>query len=108
MAVRKLRSKIFLALGLVVLFLVLVVAALPLWFPWALRPIAKRYGATYADYQRVGYQRFQLSNVAFTNGSTHIHAQQVTGFVPTAWLWRHWAGTRNQQFLDVRSWQYTA
>src|SRR5438045_6184572 len=103
MAVRKLRSKIFLALGLVVLFLVLVIAALPLWFPWALRPIAKRYGATYTSYQRVGYQRFQLSNFTLTNGPTYVQAQAVTGFVPTVWLWRHWNGARDQQFLNVRS-----
>ena len=76
MAVRKLRTKIFLVLLSVVLFLVLVIAALPLWFPWALRPIAKRYGATYAHYQRVGYQRFQLSNFTLTNGPTHVQAQR--------------------------------
>src|SRR5205814_2628358 len=95
---RKRRLKIFRVLLSVVLLLVLVVAALPLWFPWALRPIAKRHGATYTNYQRVGYQRFQLSNVDFTNGPTHVQAQQVTAFVPTAWLWRHWTGAHDQQF----------
>jgi translocation and assembly module TamB len=108
MAVRKLRAKIFLVLVSVVLLLVLVVAALPLWFPWALRPIAKRYGASYVSYQRVGYQRFQLSAVTFTNTATRLQAQQVTGFVPTVWLWHHWTGARDQEFLDVRSWGYSA
>jgi translocation and assembly module TamB len=108
MAVRKLRSKIFLVLGSVVLLVVLVIAALPLWFPWALRPIAKRHGATYSSYQRIGYQRFQLSNLVFTNGPTQVQAQEVTGFVPTAWLWRHWTGARDQQFATVHSWKYTA
>jgi translocation and assembly module TamB len=108
MARRKLRSKIFLALLSVVLLAVLAVAALPLWFPWALRPIAKRYGASYANYQRLGYQRFQLTNFALTNGPSELHAQQVTGFVPTAWLWRHITGERAEQFATVRSWKYTA
>jgi len=108
MAVRKLRSKIFLVLLSVVLLVVLAVAALPLWFPWALRPIAKRYGASYANYQRLGYQRFQISNFALTNGPSEIQAQHVTGFVPTAWLWRHLTGERNEQFAVVRSWKYTA
>ncbi len=108
MAVRKLRTKIFLALLSVVLFLVLVIAALPLWFPWALRPIAKRYGATYTSYQRVGYQRFQLSNFTLTNGPTRVQAQEVTGFVPTVWLWRHWRSANDKQFLTVRSWNYAS
>src|SRR5690348_2578201 len=106
MAVRKLRSKIFLSLLAVVLLVVLVVAALPLWFPWALRPIAKRYGGTYATYQRIGYQQFQLSGVALTNGPTELQAREVTAFVPTVWLWKHFTGKTSENFLDVQSWQY--
>ena len=108
MAVRKLRSKIILVLLSVVLLSVLVVAALPLWLPWALRPIAKRYGASYANFQRLGYQRFQISNFSLTNGPSHIEAKQVSGFVPTAWLWRHLTGKRDEQFVTVHSWKYTA
>ncbi|HWC59260.1 MAG TPA: translocation/assembly module TamB domain-containing protein [Verrucomicrobiae bacterium] len=108
MAVRKRRSKIFLVLLSVVLLLALLVAALPLWFPWVLRPIAKRYGAAYASYQRVGYQRFQLSDLTFTNGATHLQAQEVTGIIPSLWLWRHLTDRRDQQFVDVRSWKYTS
>jgi len=106
MAVRKLRSKIFLSLLSVVLLVVLVIAALPLWFPWALRPIAKRYGAAYTAYQRVGYQRFHLSGLTVTNGATELQAREVTTFVPTVWLWKHLAGETNENFLDVQSWQY--
>ena len=108
MAVRKRRTKIFLVLLSVVLLLGLLVAALPFWFPWALRPIAKRYGATYTSYHRVGYQRFQLSGVTVTNGPTHLQAQEVTGLIPSIWLWRHWTSERDQQFVDVRSWKYTS
>jgi translocation and assembly module TamB len=106
MAVRKLRSKIFLSLLVVVLLVVLVVAALPLWFPWALRPIAKRYGGTFATYQCIGYQQFQLSGVALTNGPTELQAREVTAFVPTVWLWKHFTGKTSENFLDVQSWQY--
>lgn len=106
MAGRKLRSKLFFVLLSVVLLLALAVVALPLWFPWALRPIAKRYGASYAQYERVGYQRFQLSNFSLTNGPTELNAGKVTGFVPTAWLWRHLTGERDEQFATVRSWKY--
>src|SRR3569833_2966357 len=108
MAVRKLRSKIFLTLLSVVLLTVIGIVALPLWFPWALRPVAKRFGASYANYQRLGYQRFQISNVTLTNGPSEVQAAQVTGFVPTAWLWRHLTGERGEQFAIVHSWKYTA
>lgn len=104
MAVRKLKKRI---VGVsVVSLLALLVAALPLWFPWALRPLAKRYGATYARYRRVGYQRFELSDLNFTNGTVHLQAAEVRAFVPTVWLWRHLTGGQSEEFLTVRSWQY--
>src|SRR6185437_14292533 len=106
MAGRKLRKKIFRILLSVVLFLALVIAAVPLWFPWALRPIAKRFGAGYANYQRVGYRQFELSGVTFTNSSSHLDAGQVKGFVPTVWLWKHFTGANDQNFLQVQSWKY--
>lgn len=107
MAVRKRRAKTIWILLSVVSLLALVVAALPLWFPWALRPIAKRFGATYAHYHRVGYQRFQLSGFALTNGVVRLEADDVRAFVPTVWLWRHVTGARDGEFLTVRSWKYT-
>src|ERR1041385_5432346 len=106
MAVRKRRSKVFRFLLAVVLFLVLVIAALPLWFPWALRPVAKRYGATYAHYQRLGYSQFQLTGVSVTNGPAHVEAGRVKTFVPTVWLWKHLIGERGRTFAEVDSWKY--
>lgn len=106
MAVRKRRSKVLWAFVSVVLLLVLVIAALPLWFPWALRPIAKRFGASYASYRRVGYQRFQASSFALTNSTVQFQAREATAFVPTVWLWKHLTGAKNQPFLEVNSWKY--
>ncbi|HWD92414.1 MAG TPA: translocation/assembly module TamB domain-containing protein [Verrucomicrobiae bacterium] len=90
----------------VVLLLALAVAALPLWFPWALRPIAKRFGATYAHYQRLGYDHFQLSDFALTNGVVQVTADKVKTVVPTVWLWRHLNGKQNEPFVEVQSWKY--
>lgn len=106
MAGRKLRSKLAWGFLLVVSLLVLLIAALPLWFPLALRPIAKRFGATYADYQRIGYQRFRISGFALSNSSVRIQARRATAFVPTVWLWRHYTGATNEAFLSVASWNY--
>lgn len=106
MAVRKRRSKILWALVSVVLLLVLVIAAVPLWFPWALPPIAKRFGASYANYRRVGYQRFQVSTFALTNSTVQFQAREATAFVPTVWLWKHLTGAKAEPFLEVTSWKY--
>ena len=106
MAGRKLRTKIFLALLSVVLVLVLVIAAMPLWFPWVLPPIAKRFGASYTGYRRVGYQQFELSGFTLTNGPTHVDASQARGFIPTVWLWKHFTGARDENFVQVQSWKY--
>ncbi len=106
MAGRKLRTKILLVLLSVVLVLALAIAAMPLWLSWALPPIAKRFGATYASYHRVGYQQFELSNFTLTNGPTHIDAGDVHGFIPTVWLWKHFTGARDGNFLQVQTWKY--
>jgi translocation and assembly module TamB len=106
MAVGKRRSKKFWALLSVVSFLVLGIAALPLWFPWALRPIAKRFGATYDHYQRLGYTQFQLTGVSVTTGPAHVEAGRVKAFVPTVWLWKHLTGERGGTFAEVQSWKY--
>lgn len=106
MAVRKRRSKVLWALVSVVLLLVLVIAAVPLWFPWALRPIAKRFGASYANYQRIGYQRFQTSSFALTNSTVRFRANETRAFVPTVWLWKHLTGAKSEPFLEATSWKY--
>ncbi len=106
MAARRRRLKLFFVLLSVFLLLVLVIAALPLWFPWALRPIAKHYGATFATYHRVGYQRFEVSGVTFTNRNVSVNAQELTAFVPTVWLWHHLTGAKDQPFVVAKSWEY--
>src|ERR1700757_4671294 len=106
MAGRRFRKLLWILVAVVSL-LVLLIAALPLWFPLALRPIAKRLGATYDQYQRIGYQRFRLSGFALTNGNVQIQADEATAFVPTVWLWRRHRDNTNEEFLTATSWKYT-
>ncbi len=107
MAARRRRLKLLFVLLSVFLLLVLVIAALPLWFPWALRPIAKHYGARYATYHRLGYQRFEVSGVTFTNRNVSVNAGELTTYVPTVWLWRHLKGEKDQPFVVAHSWEYS-
>jgi translocation and assembly module TamB len=107
MAGQRFRKKLLWILVAIVSLLVLLVAALPLWFPLALRPIAKRLGASYSQYQRIGYQRFRLSGVTWTNRDAQVEAHEATAFVPSVWLWRHYTGNSNETFLTVTSWKYS-
>ena len=88
--------------------LVLLGVALPLWWPWVLRPLARAQGAHYIAYQRLGYARFLLTGFSYTNATTEVRAARVEADVPTVWLWRLGLGNRRsaQPFLRVDDWQY--
>ncbi|HWH68860.1 MAG TPA: translocation/assembly module TamB domain-containing protein [Candidatus Sulfotelmatobacter sp.] len=97
-----------LGLGIFMAGFILLWAALPLWFPWVLRPLARQGGAHYGHYHREGYARFALDNVSFTNRSTRGQAQRLEAFVPTAWLW-HWAIRPSREpFVQVNGWEYVS
>lgn len=104
---RRFRTKLLWAVIAVVSILALLIAAFPLWFPLALRPIAKRLGASYTSYERIGYQRFRVSDVQFTNADVQLHAKDLKAFVPTVWLWRHVTGKTNDEFVTATSWKYS-
>src|SRR5581483_3720124 len=90
-----------LGLGVVVLL-----AALPLWLPWLLKPVGAKFGLRYSGYQRVGYQRFALTDAAFTNSSMVFRTGRMEGFIPTVWLWHIWfAGDRAGDYLSVKNWE---
>lgn len=102
------RRRIFWVLLIAALGVLVAVAAMPLWFTWILRPVAKRLGASYGRYEREGYQRFRLTDVAFTNRSGHFEAKQVEAFLPTIWLWRCLDGQKSEPFLAADSWNWSA
>ena len=81
--------------------------SIPLWFPWALSPLASKQGLHYSSYVRRGYSRFELRGVGFTNQSIKLHVNRVEGLTPTTWLWRStFAGTKDQRaFVSVHGWQ---
>jgi translocation and assembly module TamB len=71
-------------------FLLLAVAAMPLWLPWLLRPVARSYGLTFQTYDRLSYGRFAAQGVTFSNKNVTLKAARVETLVPTAWLWERW------------------
>lgn len=86
--------------------LLVAIAALPLWFPWVLRPLAKSFHASYAAYEREGYTRFRLDRIVIHTKSGPIRARQAEAYLPTAWLWRWFRGQTNTPFVIIRSWNF--
>src|SRR5882724_7543648 len=91
-AVAKRRRRIIRVAGGIFLLMLVMVAALPLWFPWILRTAGKQFGATYTQYERDGYERFQIHQLLFTNASGRFEAEHIQAFVPTVWVWKHFLG----------------
>jgi translocation and assembly module TamB len=100
------RRKILRVLGFLFVALLIFLAAMPLWFPWVLKPVAKKLGAGYSAYEREGYTRFHLRSVTFTNDAAVIHAETMTALVPTAWLWRMVSSSKPGPFVQVNTWEY--
>src|SRR5436190_5921858 len=103
---RRKRRVVFRGGVIVVLGLLALVFALPVWFPWALRPIATSQGVTYATYERDGYTGFRLKRVTLATASGTFNAQEVNGLVPSTWLWKLAARETNAAFCRINSWQF--
>src|SRR5437763_413703 len=86
MPFRKGARKLLLGLGIFVLILAAVWFSMPAWFPKILRPIARRAGAQFSSYERIGYQRFQLHQLTFTNSTLRLQAEVVDAYVPSIWI----------------------
>ncbi|HET7624847.1 MAG TPA: hypothetical protein VFM25_06230, partial [Verrucomicrobiae bacterium] len=101
------RRVIFRIVSALALGFAIALAALPLWFPWVARPLAKSLGITYTDYQRDGYARFHVSNLVLRAKSGVFNAKRAGAFVPTAWLWRMAFGTNAAPFLTASAWEFS-
>jgi translocation and assembly module TamB len=99
------QRKILLALGLLLGALGLLWFSLPAWLPWVLRPLARTRGATYSTYERLGYRRFALNNVTFTNRNITLNVKRLDAWVPTVWLWRGFVVKSADPFLTANDWQ---
>src|SRR5437867_1476362 len=92
--------------GLACLVILLVVLALPLWFPLVLRPLLARSGIRFDSYEPVGYTRFALTNVRRDAPNARFRCDRVAGFLPSQWLWRRYsAGSPEEPFLTIAHWR---
>jgi translocation and assembly module TamB len=107
MPLGKRQRRVLLGLGIILAGIVVLLFSLPLWFPWLTRPIAAKNGAHYARYERVGYRRFAVEGIGFTNDAVRFRAQRLEGLVPSVWYWRIFSSSAKQQnaFLQVSGWE---
>lgn len=104
------RRKVFQALGSILLGLIILVIALPIWLPWTLRSILQRYGIQYSTYERVGYGRFALRGVTFIKRKTEFKAARIEAVMPTLWVWHLYVDGKKPKInlLQIQGWELDA
>jgi hypothetical protein len=93
------RGTLKVLLGLALL-LALGMATLPWWLGIALRPLARARGATFENYETVGYARLRLENVEVIRPGIVFSAREITLDTPVAWLLR-----RSQARAQISRWE---
>ncbi|HVK58846.1 MAG TPA: hypothetical protein VM735_08715, partial [Candidatus Kapabacteria bacterium] len=75
------------------------------WLPWALRPIAQRYGVTFGNYERLKDGRFALTDVVRTNPAFSLRISRVEGYLPHVWRSRLGQTNSTGSFVEVNGWR---
>jgi translocation and assembly module TamB len=88
-----------------VLGVALLVALLPIWFPWVLRPVARAYGFGFGGYQRESYGRFAASAVTYSNRTVQFSADRVEADIPTVWLWKRSRREAFAPLIEITNWK---
>ena len=73
----------------------LALVTLPVWFPWVLRPVLNHYGVRFGTYERMGYSRFAVDDVAAQWGNTRFTAKRLACVLPTTWGFKKLSGRTN-------------
>ncbi len=79
---------VLIILGTLVALILLAVATVPLWLGAALGSLGPRFGLTFGKYERVGYSRFALRDVAYRTPTINATLSRVELTTPVAWLWQ--------------------
>lgn len=83
----------------------LLVVALPLWWPWLLRPLLAAQGIHFGNYERAGYARGALREVRWGASGASFKADRMETPLPGAWLWWKWSGDPNAPpLVAIQEW----
>ncbi|HEY0457200.1 MAG TPA: translocation/assembly module TamB domain-containing protein [Verrucomicrobiae bacterium] len=83
---------------------IILILALPLWFPWLLRLASSHFGLNYISYDRIGYNRFALISASFTNRTIRVQAGRIEAPLPTTYAWQRWIARHPVNSVTVRDW----
>jgi len=93
--------------GLIIVAFFVIWLALPLWFPWLLRPLAAAEGLTMLLTRAKG---IRVSNSRSHADQSHreILRDTLSGLVPSSWLWRLASGGNSgpEPFIAISGWQF--
>lgn len=81
-------KRILITLSVGVVLLAVAVLALPWWWGTAVRQVGGDYGVTFSTYERVGYGRWMLKDVAWRQSGVVLQADRVEAPHPLGWWWR--------------------
>jgi hypothetical protein len=102
---RSTKKRLFKVLGLACVAIGVIALALPLWFPWILRPGLAHFGIRFDSYERVGYTQFALTNVRGQFGNVRFNCKRAVALLPPRWLWRRYSGDEDAQpLLTAAGW----
>ena len=95
------RSRLPIIAACLLAAIIALLAALPWWLAPVLRRVGRSRGADFGAYERVGYNRFALRDVAVRQPGVRVTVSRVEADTPLLWLWRHWTG-RPDEILAER------
>src|SRR5213592_3069880 len=105
--VRSRKKRLFKILGVACLVVVVIGLALPVWFPWVLRPGLAHFGVGFDSYERIGYTQFALTNVRAEFPNARFTGKRIVGFLLPRWLWRRYSGGSDEEYLlTVAAWSF--
>ena len=100
------KRKVLLGFGILAFLLIAIIAAMPYWAPYALRPLLKKQGVEFSEYKRQGYSRFTLRDVHYSRKNTTFSAKKIDLFQPTIFLWKIYvAHPPPENFAIISNWK---
>ncbi len=93
------RHRLLTAASLVAVFAA-VIAALPWWLELLLVPVGRAWGGGFSAYERVGYSRFALRDVAVRAAGVRVTVSRAEADTPIVWLWRRWTGRPGEILVE--------
>src|SRR5688500_9985882 len=97
------RRRILITFAALIGVIAVVIATLPFWLGAALTSLAPRWGVTFGDYTRVGYDRFALTDLKAKQGGIRATVERVELDSPIPWLWHRFIG--NGGAVVVKKWR---